>query len=89
MSNLRIRLTAAAALLLLQTAGTLAQRGGPPQPPPTPRAQAAFDPTGYWVSLVNEDWRYRMATPPKGDFAGVPLNGAGRQAANAWDAAKD
>jgi len=89
MSNLRTRLTAAAALLLLQTAGTFAQRAGPPQPPPTPKAQAAFDLTGYWVSLVNEDWRYRMATPPKGDFAGVPLNGAGRQAASAWDAAKD
>ena len=89
MSNLRTRLTAAAALLLLQTVGTFAQRGGPPQPPPTPKAQAAFDLTGYWVSLVNEDWRYRMATPPKGDFAGVPLNGAGRQAAGAWDAAKD
>ncbi len=27
--------------------------------------------------------------PPKGDFAGVPLNGAGRQAAAGWDAAKD
>jgi hypothetical protein len=66
-----------------------AQRGGPPQPPATPRAQASFDITGYWVSLVNEDWRYRMAMPPKGDFAGVPLNGAGRQAASAWDAAKD
>ena len=72
-------------LLLTLTATTSAQRGGPPQPPPTPRAQAAFDITGYWVSLVNEDWRYRIATPPKGDFAGVPLNGAGRHAADAWD----
>src|SRR5690349_6304121 len=66
-----------------------AQRGGPPQPPPTPKAQAPFDITGYWVSLVNEDWRYRMTMPPKGDFAGVPFNGAGRQAAGAWDAGKD
>jgi hypothetical protein len=65
---------------------TLAQRGGPP---PTPRAQAPLDITGYWVSLVNEDWRYRMTMPPKGDVAGVPLNGAGRQAAAAWDQAKD
>jgi hypothetical protein len=71
------------------TVTTSAQRGGPPQPPPTPKAQAPSDITGYWVSLVNEDWRYRMAMPPKGDFAGVPLNGAGRQAAAAWDAAKD
>jgi hypothetical protein len=41
------------------------------------------------VSLVTEDWRYRMTTAPKGDIAGVPLNGAGRQAASAWDPAKD
>ncbi len=45
--------------------------------------------TGYWVSVVTEDWRYRMVTPPKGSFGGVPLNAAGRQAANAWDPAKD
>jgi hypothetical protein len=76
-------------LAVLVTASVVAQRGGPPQPPPSPRVQAAFDITGYWVSLVNEDWRYRMATPPKGDVAGVPLNGAGRQAAEAWDPAKD
>jgi len=70
------------------TSTALAQRGEPP-PPPTPRAQAPIDITGYWVSLVTEDWRYRITTPPKGDFAGVPLNGAGRQVALAWDASKD
>lgn len=79
----------AAAIVVAVAATTAAQRGGPPQPPPTPRAQAPFDITGYWVSLVNEDWRYRMTMPPKGDFAGVPLNAAGRQAAGAWDPAKD
>jgi len=45
--------------------------------------------TGYWVSVVTEDWRYRMVTPPKGAFGGVPLNPEGRRVANAWDAAKD
>jgi hypothetical protein len=30
-----------------------------------------------------------MVTPPKGDVASVPLNPAGREAANAWDPAKD
>jgi hypothetical protein len=45
--------------------------------------------TGYWVSVVTEDWRYRMVTPPKGSFLGVPISGAGRAAANAWDPAKD
>jgi hypothetical protein len=60
-----------------------------PGPPPTAKAAAPIDITGYWVSLVTEDWRYRMATPPKGDVSGVPLNPAGRGAANAWDPAKD
>ena len=45
--------------------------------------------TGYWVSLVTEDWRYRMTTAPKGDVVGVPLNPAGRRIAEAWDPAKD
>ncbi len=76
-------------VVLALSGAVAAQRGGPPQAPPPPRAQAAFDITGYWVSLVNEDWRYRMATPPKGDTAGVPLNNAGRQAAAAWDPAAD
>jgi hypothetical protein len=45
--------------------------------------------TGYWVSVVTEDWRYRMVTPPKGKFGGVPLNAEGRRVANAWDPTKD
>jgi hypothetical protein len=39
--------------------------------------------------VVTEDWRYRMVTPPKGSFGGVPLNAEGRRVANAWDPAKD
>jgi hypothetical protein len=30
-----------------------------------------------------------MVTPAKGDYDGVPLNGAGRKLADAWDPAKD
>jgi hypothetical protein len=45
--------------------------------------------TGYWVSIVTEDWRWRMVTPAKGDYASVPLNGEGRQTADGWDLAKD
>jgi hypothetical protein len=68
-------------------------RGGqaqqPPAPPPTPRAAAPIDLTGYWVSIVNEDWRWRMVTPPKGDYSSVPLNDAGRKLADTWDVSKD
>jgi hypothetical protein len=74
---------------VLLHAGAPGQRGGPPQPPASPRAAAPIDLTGYWISLVTEDWRFRMLTPPKGDFTGVPLNAAAREAANAWDPARD
>src|SRR5258705_216022 len=56
--------------------------------PPTARAAAPFDMTGYWVSIVGEDWRWRMF-PNKGDYAGVPLNADGRKVADTWDPAKD
>ena len=57
--------------------------------PPTPRASAPIDLTGQWVSVVTEDWRWRMVTPPKGDYASVPLNPAGRKVADGWDLAAD
>jgi hypothetical protein len=41
------------------------------------------------VSVVTEDWRYRMVTPAKGDYASVPLNDEGRKVADAWDPARD
>ena len=68
---------------MLAVTSVAGQRGGPPQPPPTPRAAAPFDITGQWVAVVNEDWRYRMTVPPKGDYAGVPFNPNGRRAADA------
>ena len=55
----------------------------------TPEQQAPEDLTGYWVSIVTEDWRFRMVTPAKGDYASVPLNAAGRKVADTWDPAKD
>jgi hypothetical protein len=54
-----------------------------------PQSTAPVDLTGYWVSVVTEDWRYRMVTPAKGDYASVPLNPQGKQIADAWDPAKD
>ena len=56
---------------------------------PTPRAAAPIDLTGYWVSLVTDDWRWRMVTPPKGDILYLPVNDAGTKVADAWDPAKD
>src|SRR5688500_8318708 len=62
----------------------------PPAPPArAPRDAAQVDITGHWVAQVTEDWRWRMITPPKGDYASVPLNPRGRQVADAWDPAAD
>jgi hypothetical protein len=69
-----------------------AQRGrgaGPVGPPPTARGGAPIDFTGTWASMVTEDWRWRMVTPPKGDVASVPVSAEGRKAAAAWDLAAD
>jgi hypothetical protein len=78
-------------LVLFASSKAFAQRGrgGPPQPPPSPRGGALIDLTGYWVSLITEDWRYRQFTPPKGDYVSVPISPAGRKIADAWDPAKD
>ena len=62
-------------------------RGG--ASPQSPRASAPIDLTGYWVAVVNEDWRYRMVTPPKGDYRGVPITKEALQIVNAWDPAAD
>jgi hypothetical protein len=60
------------------------------QPAPgTARAVSPIDLTGNWVSIVTEDWRFRMVTPPKGDYASVPLNAAARAVADKWDPAAD
>jgi hypothetical protein len=56
-------------------------------PAPTPRAQAPRDVTGYWVSVVTEDWHWRMVTPRKGDYTSLPLNAEGRRLADRWDPA--
>ncbi len=74
-------LTAAFAPLVL-----FAQQSAPAA---TAKAAAPTDLTGYWVSVVTEDWLYRMVTPKKGDYSGVPLNAAARKVADAWDPAKD
>ena len=88
---------------LLLSAPLSAQRGNQPPPPAPPfggaqgapsdsrgaRAGAPIDLTGYWVSIVTANWRWRMVTPAKGDYQGVQLNAEGRKVADAWDPAKD
>ncbi len=67
----------------------LAGLGLKAQTPAAPQARPPIDLTGYWVSLVTEDWRYRMLNAPKGDYYSIPLNAEGKRVADTWDAAKD
>jgi len=70
-------------LLLLASPNLCAQN------PTSSRTTAPYDFTGYWVSIVTENWRFRMLVPDKNDYIKVPLNAEGRKIANAWDPAKD
>src|SRR5688572_23729093 len=87
------RVLTASLIVATMAPAALAQRGrgaGPgPQAAQSPQASAPIDLTGYWVSIVNEDWRWRMVTPLKGDVASVPLNAEGLKVAKSWDPATD
>ena len=83
--HLRAAAVVGSCLALASVAG--AQPRG--QPPRTARQAAPIDLTGQWVSIVTEDWRFRMVTPEKGDYPGVQLTPAGAAIAQSWDPAKD
>ena len=59
------------------------------QQPRSARDSAAIDITGYWVSYVTENWRYRMVTPAKGEYRRIPSSRAALPIINAWDPAAD
>lgn len=80
----------AAKCILLSMAFASAAVARPPAAQPlSARATATIDLTGYWVSVITQDWRFRMVTPGPGEYAGVPLNSAAKQAADAWSPAQD
>ena len=74
---------------IVLTGAVFAQPPRPAAPPKPPREAAPADFTGYWVSIVTEDWRWRMVTPLKGDSASVPVTAAARKVIDAWDPARD
>ena len=79
----------AAGLMLLPMVLVAQQgRGGGQAAPPTPQAAAPIDLTGYWMSTIVDEWRFRVS-PQKGDILYLPLNSEARQVANGWDPAKD
>src|SRR5437016_1621802 len=65
-------------------------RQGPGQrPTQTPQEASTVDLSGDWVSVVTGDWKFRMVTPNKGVFDGIPLNAEGRRIGGEWDPKQD
>jgi hypothetical protein len=75
--------------ILITASVVSAQRGARGGPPQAAREAAALDLTGYWVSVITEDWKFRMVTPKKGVFETLPLNAEGRKIGDSWDPARD
>jgi hypothetical protein len=86
-NGFRVLLIAGAAFVCVKP--SFAQFGPPPAPQGPARDIAPIDLTGQWVSIVTEDWRFRMVVPPKNDYPGLPLNAAARAVADAWDPARE
>ena len=83
-------LVSAVLVLLLAQAEVIAQNpGGRGGAPVAAKAAAPFDISGYWVSVITQNWRLRMVVPPKGDYMGIAMTPASKQVADAWDPAKD
>jgi hypothetical protein len=59
------------------------------QAPSSAKVAAPIDLSGYWVTIITQDWRWRMVTPAKGDYAGVPITAEAKRVADTWDPAKD
>ena len=75
--------------LFLAAAGLLAIEGLAHAQAQSARAAAPYDVTGYWVSVITQNWRLRMVTPARGDYVGLPLTMEAKKIADAWDPAKD
>lgn len=73
--------------LAIATSGTTRAQQAPVAD--IPRTRATSDLTGNWVSVITEDWRWRMVTPDKGDFTSIPVSDDGRRVAGLWDPASE
>jgi hypothetical protein len=76
-------------LCVLVVAPTLVRAYAQQQQPAAGKSSAPVDLTGYWVAMVTEEWRFRMMTPRKGDYARVPMTTEARKVADTWDPAAD
>lgn len=66
------------------------QASAAPGAAPMSAEQAApIDLKGYWVSLITQNWRFRMLIPGPGEYADIPINAKAKQFADAWKAGPD
>lgn len=90
---MRSLVAAVVAVIFLMLAGPAdmraQQRGGAAAAARPARDAAPIDLTGYWVSYVTENWRYRMVTPAKGEYRRIPSSPPALPLINAWDPAAD
>jgi hypothetical protein len=88
---MRLLAGVAVVFLLVSPVALHGQRGGrgAAAPPVAAQDAAAIDLTGYWVSVVIEDWKWRMVTPKKGMYDSLTLNAEGRRVGDTWDPARD
>src|SRR5262245_31232111 len=84
-----VALCVLAAPIAAQTRGAAQPQTQTPAAPRTARATAPTDVTGYWVSLITEDWRWRMVMPARGDYQSVPITQEAKRIADGWNPAKD
>ena len=83
--------TAAFAALALTVSAALAaaqEPGGQNVQPPAAKSAAPVDLTGYWVSQIVDEFRFRV-TPQKGDKLYMPLTPEAEKVAKAWDPDRD
>ncbi len=88
-SAVRCALAAAIVTMLVTVPASAQVRGTAAPAPPTARMAAPIDLTGQWVAVITEDWRWRMLTPARGEYASIPLTPEAKRVADAWDPARD
>ncbi len=79
-----------AATMLCGSTSLWAQAPAVPSAAPMSAEQAApIDLKGYWVSLITQNWRFRMLVPGPGEYADIPINEKAKQFADAWKPGPD
>ncbi|HEX4049563.1 MAG TPA: hypothetical protein VHY19_01615 [Steroidobacteraceae bacterium] len=53
------------------------------------REQAPYDLSGYWTSVITQNWQFRMVVPGPGEYADIPINAKAKQLADAFRASAD